>query len=84
MQNGHYISRFFKYTRWELDNMRPQCFMCNMRLQGMPHIFRKKLVDELGEKRVVEMETLAQVLFREKDEWILNVIHSLPSTQKTD
>lgn len=77
MQCGHYIPRFFKYTRWELDNLRVQCYMCNMRLGGVPHIFRENLVEELGDVRVQQMEASAKPLFREKDEWILNKINAI-------
>lgn len=77
MQNGHYISRFFKYTRWLKENCRPQCFMCNMRLGGCAHIFREKLVLEYGETFVKEMEQKAKILFREPDEYIQNIINQL-------
>lgn len=70
MQCGHYITRSAKYVRWELDNLRPQCFVCNMRNQGMSHIFRERLVKELGEERIVELEQLSKKLFLEPDEWI--------------
>jgi hypothetical protein len=67
---GHYVSRTFKYTRWELDNLRPQCYACNVLKKGMAHIFRQNLVEEIGEERVRSIETRAQVLFKEKDTWI--------------
>ncbi len=75
MQNGHYISRYFKNTRWERDNMRPQCFMCNMRLGGCAHIFREKLVIELGESRVVDMEQFAKEPLPQDDDWIVKKIN---------
>lgn len=70
MQNGHYITRSIKYLRWELDNCRPQCFVCNMRNQGMSHLFRERLVEQLGEDRLKDMELLAKELFKEKDDFI--------------
>lgn len=78
MQNGHYITRSAKYTRWDLDNLRPQCFVCNMRNQGMSHIFREKLVAELGEERIRVMEAKSKELFKEKDEWIQARLDELP------
>lgn len=41
-----------------------------MRNQGMSHIFRERLVAELGEERIVAMEQRSKPLFREPDEWI--------------
>lgn len=70
IQNGHYVPRGHKYTRWELDNMRPQCFLCNCRMYGQAFIFRENLVEELGEKRVKEVETAGKLLFKEKDDYI--------------
>lgn len=67
---GHYISRYYKYTRWELDNLRPQCMMCNLWKKGDAFTFRANLVDELGESRVREMERRAKILFKESDDWI--------------
>jgi hypothetical protein len=70
IHNGHYIPRGVKYMRWELDNMRPQCILCNLRRYGNSYIFRENLVAELGEARVKEMEQQAKQLFLEKDAWI--------------
>lgn len=74
MQNGHYITRSLKYTRWDLNNCRPQCFVCNMRNQGMSHLFRERLVEELGESKIKAMEAKAKVLFREPDSFIQAII----------
>lgn len=67
---GHYVTRVIKYTRWHLDNLRPQCFFCNIRKKGNSHVYRRRLVKEIGEERVSEVEALAEGLFKEKDEWI--------------
>lgn len=80
MQNGHYITRSKKYVRWDLDNCRPQCFVCNMRNQGMSHIFRENLVGEIGIDRVEALEARSKPLFREPDSWIqerIDFIHSV-------
>lgn len=80
IHNGHYISRTFKYTRWEDDNCRPQCYACNVIKKGMAHIFRENLVTEIGEERVKAQEAKAKLLFKEKDEWILAVWERLGIT----
>jgi len=83
IQNGHYIPRGYKYTRWELENCRPQCFLCNCRYYGQAFIFRKNLVEELGEERVRELEARAKNLFNEKDEWIQEIIDLYTSKLST-
>jgi len=77
MQNGHYITRSLKYTRWDFNNLRPQCFVCNMRNQGMSHVFRAKLVQELGEDVIRAMEERSALKFSEPDSWIQEVIQRL-------
>lgn len=56
MQNGHFISRFYKATRWDKRNCRVQCVMCNMWRNGDIATFRENLVKELGEEVVREIE----------------------------
>lgn len=34
MQNGHYVSRRFYSTRWDIENCHPQCYSCNVGLAG--------------------------------------------------
>lgn len=46
MQNGHYISRFYKKYRFDERNTRPQCAMCNMWKSGDIPTFRMKLIAE--------------------------------------
>lgn len=53
---GHYISRWYKSTRWEPNNVRPQCFMCNIYKKGNSVVFREKLIQEIGREKVEEME----------------------------
>lgn len=61
---GHYITRFYKATRWDERNVKPQCFMCNIYRKGNAVIFRQKLVKELGEEEVKEMEVSVNMLIR--------------------
>lgn len=56
---GHRIGRAFQYLRWHINNARPQCmWRCNSKLSGNwePLIFRKELVNEIGETAVDELE----------------------------
>lgn len=64
MQNGHYVSRFYKATRWDESNCRIQCSMCNMWKRGDLITFRINLVNELGESHVRFLEESRNVINR--------------------
>jgi len=61
MDCGHYIPRHRFGTRWNLDNLRPQCTRCNCYHEGEHWLYRKCLVNEIGEDRVTDMEKLASM-----------------------
>ena len=48
---GHFIKRANIQTRWDLDNLRPQCVNCNRYKSGNYEIYEKKLRKELGEDK---------------------------------
>ena len=52
---GHFISRRFISTRFDLNNMRPQCQWCNRELHGNLDVYREKLTNELGEEKMAEL-----------------------------
>lgn len=52
VHNGHFKSRQFDGTRFDFDNMRPQCEVCNITLHGNIEKYREKLIKEIGEERV--------------------------------
>jgi len=52
-QAGHcYPQGAYPALRWNLDNIRPQCFNCNVIHHGRIHEFKEKLIEEIGEERV--------------------------------
>lgn len=53
---GHFLSRYYKAARWDEDNARPQCMMCNLWKRGDPITFRQNLIKEIGEERVKAVE----------------------------
>ena len=55
MQNGHLVSRFYKETRYDQRNCRPQCYTCNMWRNGMTPHFAARLQQELGVGIVEEL-----------------------------
>ena len=58
LDGGHYISRSHKITELERDNINPQCQCCNRFKNGDPIVYRKKLIEKIGEDRVARLETL--------------------------
>ena len=60
MQCGHYLSRGLHNIRWEEDNARPQCALCNMFHGGSIEDFRTRLVEEIGEERIAELNRIAR------------------------
>lgn len=74
---GHYIVRSYRGTRYDLRNVRPQCVRCNWTLEGNHEVFRRKLVEEYGEKVVEDMENYAKFFgqSRHPREWLLSEIY---------
>lgn len=56
LHNGHFKSRQFIGTRFDFDNMRPQCEYCNVVLHGNINKYREKLIKEIGEERVLALD----------------------------
>jgi len=54
---GHYLSVKYQEMEFEFDNARPQCPVpCNRMNYGEQEIFREKLVEQIGEVRVLRIE----------------------------
>lgn len=84
MQNGHYVSRSVRKLRWEPDNMRPQCYGCNVMHGGQPITFRENLIKELGEEYVLSLESLRHELFSPSDEWLQQQIEAYTALLKIE
>lgn len=56
LQAGHFIARNYLATRFDEDNVRPQCVGCNMFGGGKPLDFEERLKKELGAKKVEAMK----------------------------
>lgn len=74
LDNGHYISRYYKHTRWDERNCRPQCRMCNIWKKGDPQTFREKLVEEYGQETVEEMEAKRKLVSKLTREWMNELV----------
>ncbi len=64
IQNGHYMSRRYMATRFSEDNCRPQCVACNIFNQGNVQMYRRGLIEQIGEKRVNLIEYNAKATDR--------------------
>lgn len=61
ISNGHFISRKHFATRWDLDNCRTQCNICNEIKAGNLIVYRDNLTKEKGETFVLELIRKAMV-----------------------
>ncbi len=64
-QGGHYYNKK-KYTGLYFDenNVRPQCYYCNINLGGNIQIFREKLIEEIGIEGVNDLDNRRNSLFK--------------------
>lgn len=62
VDNGHYLKREHKATRYHENNCRPQCKTCNgdIKHNGKQVEFRINLINEIGKKRVRKIEGMAK------------------------
>lgn len=74
---GHYLSRFYKAARWDFDNARPQCMMCNLWKRGDPVVFRQNLVKEIGLERVLAVESKRSVSIKLTREYLEALLATL-------
>jgi hypothetical protein len=56
IQNGHFFSRSHYGLRWAEINCKPQCYVCNVLLNGNYPIYSIKLSEEIGLEQIKEME----------------------------
>lgn len=82
MQNGHYLSRYYKAARWHPDNTRNQCFLCNIYKKGDPIVFRQNLIKEIGEARVLAVEAKRSAPIKLTREFLETKIRQLTSIQE--
>lgn len=58
-QNGHFYSRRFYPTRWDIDNCHPQSMRDNVFFHGNYISYTKFMIDTYGREKVDELEKLA-------------------------
>src|SRR3990167_4089808 len=74
---GHFLSRYYKTARWDKDNARPQCMMCNLWKKGDTVNFRINLVNEIGVERVEIVEAKRNVSIKLSREYLEDLIENL-------
>ena len=55
LQNGHFMSRRHKSTRWHEDNCGVQCYSCNVMQQGKQYEYSLYLDDKFGKGKSDEL-----------------------------
>lgn len=58
-QTGHFYTRGRQATRWSEDNVRIQCVGCNVMLNGNYITFTRKMLSEIGQPALDELEFLS-------------------------
>ena len=64
LQCGHFVSRMYLSTRWDENNARPQCRMCNCLMNGRAVDFEERLIQEIGAEAVSELKTRRKEIIR--------------------
>lgn len=74
---SHFLSRYYKAARWNFDNCRPGCYMCNIHKRGDLVRFRQNLLKEIGEARVHAVEALRDAPLKLSREYLETLIKQL-------
>lgn len=53
---GHFIPRTYSPTKYDEDNVRPQCSSCNQYHEGKPVEFERRLKLEIGDDAVANLK----------------------------
>lgn len=71
-QTGHFIPNSCggALLRYNLDNLRPQCYHCNINLSGNGSEFYRRLVAEKGQKHVDDLFILKSQTTKALDHYI--------------
>jgi hypothetical protein len=64
LQCGHYESRRHLSTRWHEENSEPQCYYCNITLDGNYVVYKQKMIEKYGERHLVMLNNLKRKEFK--------------------
>lgn len=71
---GHYLRRGLDSVRWNILNVKPQCWNCNILLGGNQDEFRKRLIVEYGLEAVEGLEQLSRVAVKFSADELMEMI----------
>lgn len=74
IQAGHFVSRYYKVVRYDENNVRNQCFVCNIQKKGDYVTFREKLIEQIGEYKVLAIEAARKREFKASIEFYQRII----------
>jgi hypothetical protein len=63
---GHCFSRKDLLVRYNEDNVRPQCYRCNIVLRGNLEIFKDKLKEEIGNENFNRLDKKKLMIYKKK------------------
>mgnify|MGYP003635855271 CR=1 FL=1 len=72
MQAGHFMSRKHYATRWNEDNVKPQCIACNMFKAGEQYKFSLYLGGKLSEELLQESRKIRKFTSDELEEMVVH------------
>lgn len=71
---GHFQRRGIQSIRWDKNNARPQCPICNQSMNGRPDIFEEELRDEIGDKEVERLLNAKDILTKVRNQTELELL----------
>lgn len=83
MQNWHYITRWNYKYRWDEDNCKVQCYVCNIIKSWNYQIYTIKMIDEYWRSKVEKMindneiKKISTNEIKEKIEYYQNIVDDL-------
>lgn len=67
---GHWLPKGgYPFHYFNENNVRPQCYHCNINLSGNSEVFRRRLADEIGEQTLDEMYETRHESAKRTREW---------------
>jgi hypothetical protein len=75
-QTGHFVPSSISGAnlRYDLRNLRPQCYRCNINLSGNGAIFYRNLVQDEGQEYVDQLFRDKQIIIKADESWYLEKI----------
>jgi len=82
LQCGHFVSRMYLPTRWDENNARPQCRMCNCMMNGRAVDFEERLIQEVGAEEVQRLKTARREIWKLDEAWYYQKIQEFEAKIK--